>query len=158
MKKVGEVEATVHKETWELDDPVMSNGQKFDTWSRVWTEGEEDAKWTPVDVSGEPMDELSVEVVQGSKNFVLESRRNMALYGSEVGESVTQKRAVTASQCQYVEPWKGKCGNDAVSGSDYCEDHHGKTCFACDSQATGGCSHAGSLVCGVPECDDHSHH
>jgi len=63
----------------------------------------------------------------------------------------------TANECRYDEPWQGECGKPTVSGSDFCEEHHGRLCRVCKDQATRGCPHAGSLVCGAPLCDDHNH-
>ena len=116
-------------------------------------------KWIPINKHGEMLRELGREVKRDSMEFKLEARLAFIDRAREMDEEVFGEEEVetTASACQYIVPWAGECGKETVAGSDYCEKHDGETCFACDKQATRGCSHAGSLVCGVPECDDHNH-
>lgn len=54
--------------------------------------------------------------------------------------------------CGYIEPWIGRC-----RAKHPCEKHLRYRCWSCGAPAVRGCSMAGSLVCGVPECADHPH-
>jgi len=54
--------------------------------------------------------------------------------------------------CGFDEAWVGKCQNPTP-----CPKHDNQRCFQCGKKATKNCSIAGSLVCGMPECDEHSH-
>lgn len=52
--------------------------------------------------------------------------------------------------CGYNIPWVGPCKNECP-----CPEHGEQMCTKCKNKpATRGCSHAGSLVCGRPLCDD----
>lgn len=54
--------------------------------------------------------------------------------------------------CGFLEAWVGRCTNPQN-----CARHSNQKCFACKKQAVKNCSHAGMLVCGMPECADHTH-
>jgi hypothetical protein len=55
-------------------------------------------------------------------------------------------------KCNFNEPWIGRCKNEKP-----CPKHDTKYCWYCGYPATSGCSIAGSLVCGAPQCDEHKH-
>lgn len=61
--------------------------------------------------------------------------------------------------CVYDEPYRGKCGNDSIAGTDpsICEHHSEKECW-CGAQAVQGCVAATSFVCGQPLCEEHDCH
>lgn len=64
----------------------------------------------------------------------------------------TDLAARTANQCGFLEAWIGHCKEQRP-----CKKHGNQTCFKCEKPATRNCSETSSLVCGVPECDEHSH-
>lgn len=57
--------------------------------------------------------------------------------------------------CQWDQPWLGKCGKPSDNG--WCSEHEDESCASCGDNATHGCGHAMSLVCGAPLCDDCVH-
>ena len=57
------------------------------------------------------------------------------------------------TKCIYNVPWVGSCNKQTAEGHEVCEEHLKYKCH-CGKQATGGCSSAGSLVCGRPTCND----
>lgn len=59
--------------------------------------------------------------------------------------------------CNYDKAWIGKCKNEPVSGSMYCEEHTGLICVCCGSPATHECSETMGLVCGAQLCDNCEH-
>lgn len=56
--------------------------------------------------------------------------------------------------CKFIKSWVGKCGKDAVEGSEYCEEHSATKCSVCGKQATQDCGETYQFVCGAPLCDN----
>jgi hypothetical protein len=54
--------------------------------------------------------------------------------------------------CGFLEAWVGRCTNTIP-----CNKHKDQKCWKCGEPATSNCSHASSLVCGMPECKKHPH-
>ncbi len=59
-------------------------------------------------------------------------------------------------KCKFDIAWYGQCPTDTEK--EFCEKHLGVKCFNCQAQATTECDSAGSLVCGMPRCEDHDHY
>lgn len=53
------------------------------------------------------------------------------------------------------ETYGGICKKE---GYPFCPEHVKWKCFVCDKQAIRYCFFEGFLVCGMPECADHSHY
>jgi hypothetical protein len=51
--------------------------------------------------------------------------------------------------CPFNLAWLGTCGKP---GTPFCKEHSKKKCSVCGKQADRECSHAVSLVCGMPLC------
>lgn len=74
-------------------------------------------------------------------------------------QRLAKKYGMTGTgECPFVEAWVGKCKKTPEIGEQFCERHKGEKCFKCKRQATKNCGHTSQFVCGVPECDQHSHH
>ena len=74
-------------------------------------------------------------------------------------QRLAKKYGVTGTgECPFIVAWVGKCKKPPAIGELYCEKHKGEKCWKCGVQATKECAHAGQFVCGMPECDKHSHH
>ena len=60
--------------------------------------------------------------------------------------------------CTYIEAYRGKCNKRTVENSKFCKEHKDKSCSydSCENTAVKGCTHAVSLVCGRPICDENS--
>lgn len=54
--------------------------------------------------------------------------------------------------CGFVQAWVGRCRQSAP-----CPKHSTQKCWSCGEPATRDCGVAGSLVCGIPSCDEHPH-
>ena len=61
------------------------------------------------------------------------------------------------NQCEFNKAWIGQCTNARVIGTVYCEEHLGKVCSSCGTQATHECAETGQFVCGAFLCDDCEH-
>ena len=62
------------------------------------------------------------------------------------------------AQCKFSEAWSGRCKEEAIEGSDFCEKHTGLVCSSCGEPATCSCDETmGGLVCGAPLCDNCEH-
>ena len=57
-----------------------------------------------------------------------------------------------SGMCGFLEAWIGRCRNPKP-----CTKHHDQKCWKCGELAVKNCSIAGALVCGAPECKEHSH-
>lgn len=69
---------------------------------------------------------------------------------AEVAEKV-RAALVERGLCGFLEAYIGHCLEAKP-----CQKHK-ERCFACGEPATKQCAHTGSLVCGMPECDKHTH-
>lgn len=56
-------------------------------------------------------------------------------------------------QCKFNTAWVGMCKNEAIQGTEYCEEHSKVKCSICGEQATHDCDLTDMLVCGSPLCD-----
>lgn len=72
-------------------------------------------------------------------------------YTPDLTEEI-DKAFVKYGMCGFLEAWIGRCRNEKS-----CDKHISQRCFYCKGQAVRNCSHAVSLVCGMPECDEHPH-
>lgn len=73
---------------------------------------------------------------------------------AEAEKSQTEiKEAIQQSGiCGFLEAWRGYCFEAKP-----CAKHAAQKCWKCKGPATGNCSNAGSLVCGIPYCEKHPH-
>lgn len=55
-------------------------------------------------------------------------------------------------QCLFIEPWIGRCPNEAVEGELCCLKHFKEKCSVCGEQATTRCQASIGLMCGTPLC------
>lgn len=60
------------------------------------------------------------------------------------------------SVCKFIIPWYGPCRKVALDNG-FCAEHAKERCWYCKEQATTCCGVSGSLTCGTPECEKHSH-
>lgn len=80
----------------------------------------------------------------------------------ETVTSILQDELKKASSkyCKYDVCWQGRCNQDVIDGSEYCQEHSEQKCHAsgCEEQAEGEChGYSGSMVCGAPMCKNHKH-
>lgn len=87
--------------------------------------------------------------VQGDKVDLRLILRKSAL----VPEKKDTPQVLQEGTCTFEE-YNGPCKKP---GHPFCEKHLTHTCFECGKQATKYCTYEGMLVCGMDECDEHSH-
>jgi len=109
-----------------------------------------DEGWTlhtlKFDISSTYVSKAELAEARGDKDYA-EYLRLARIYGA-TGEAT----------CVFSECWVGRCKVGVIPGEEFCGQHLGKKCWACDEQAISNCeSTMGAFVCGVYQCEKHPH-
>jgi hypothetical protein len=96
------------------------------------------------------------------KEFVKESRERQGIDVAEEIAKILQEelKEATSKCCKYDICWTGRCNENVVEGTEYCQEHLEQKCYTkgCEEQAEGEChGYSGSMVCGAPMCKNHKH-
>ncbi len=101
--------------------------------------------WTNGDGYG---DAKYVDIVTGELRFFCwDCKDAVPNFTEEIDQAF-----IEYEMCGFLEAWIGRCRRDRP-----CDKHINQRCWKCGEQAVRNCNHAVSLVCGMPECAQHSH-
>ncbi len=55
--------------------------------------------------------------------------------------------------CCFSVAWRGRCNQETLPDSNFCEEHAKEKCSSCGKQATHSCDETMGLVCGASLCE-----